>query len=61
MRQQEVRPVGPAEALAKFLGCAAITRARRGVAIALELVHAFERLPDVRRPTEALAAPEAAR
>jgi hypothetical protein len=53
--------VGPTEALAKFLECAAIALGDSRAATALDLVRSFERLPDVRRLTETLAVPEAAR
>ena len=59
--RQEGRAVGPTEALARFLECAAIGLGEVPAAAALDLVRSFERLPEVRRLTEALAVPEAAR
>jgi 2-methylcitrate dehydratase PrpD len=54
-------PMSDQELEAKFLECAAIALGEPRAAAALDLVRSVERLPDVRRLTEALAAPEAAR
>jgi hypothetical protein len=53
--------VGPTEGLAKFRECAGIALGEPRARNALEPARAFERLPDVRRMTEALAVPEATR
>ena len=53
--------MGPTEVLAKFRECVGIALGEARATNALELTRAFERLPDVRRLTEALAVPEAAR
>ena len=50
-------PLSDQELEAKFLECAAIALGEARAAAALDLVRSFERLPDVRRLTEALAAP----
>lgn len=52
-------PMSDQELEAKFLECAAIALGQARAAIALDLVRSVERLTDVRRLTEALAAPAA--
>ena len=52
-------PLNDQELEAKFLECGAIALGEARTATALDLVRSFERLPDVRRLTEALAVPEA--
>ena len=53
--------MGPAEALARFLECATLALGEARAQDVLGQVRAFERLPDIRRLTGALAAPGASR